>query len=441
MDVTALIPSVGGPAFTVVFFIIALLVIVAIHEYGHYIVGRWCGIHAEVFSLGMGKVLWSRVDRHGTKWQLAALPLGGYVKFLGDANAASVGGSDEMPGRSPRSTMLGAPLWARALTVLAGPVANFLLAVLIFAGYLMWQGKASEDLVFLEAFDVPAQFESELKSGDRIIAIGDVRMGEEGASLDALPRQPTQDYTVLRNGEELVVKGPNPIVPRVDSLVPRSAADDARLRVGDFVTAVNGTPIYAFGDLVDAVQTADGEPIALDIWRAGETLQVSLTARPTDEPQPGGGFERVLRIGIGGTFFFAPATDPIGAWEALTLGVDRLWSSITTSLSGLWHIIVGDISTCNLSGPVGIAQASGSMAAQGAGSFMLFLGMLSAAVGLLNLFPIPILDGGHLVFHAYEAITRRRPSDRALQFLMVGGLAVIGALMTFALLNDLILCP
>lgn len=441
MDLTALIPSLGGPVFTIVAFIVALLVIVAVHEYGHYIVGRWCGIHADVFSVGMGKVLLSRVDKHGTKWQLAAIPAGGYVKFAGDANAASVGGTDTVTGRNPRNTMLGAPLWARALTVVAGPVANFILAVLIFAGYLMYEGKASEDLIFESAFDVPAQFQSDLQPGDRIIAVGDVVFGEEGASIDTLPKAPLQDYTILRDGAEMVVKGPNPIVPRVDGLSPRSAADDARLRVGDFVTAIDGSPVYAFGDMVDAVLAADGAPLMLDVWRNGETFQVELTPRPTDEPQADGSFERVYRIGISGTFFFSPATDPIGPWEALTLGVDRLWFSITTSLSGLWHIITGGISTCNLSGPVGIAQASGSMAAQGAQSYVLFLGMLSAAVGLLNLFPIPILDGGHLVFHAYEAVARRKPSDAALNLLMAGGLAIIAALMIFALLNDLVLCP
>ncbi len=438
---TSLIPSLGGPVFTIVAFVVALLVIVAVHEYGHYIVGRWSGIHADVFSVGMGKVLWSRVDKRGTKWQLAAIPAGGYVKFRGDANAASVGGEDEVAGHDPRSTMLGAPLWARALTVLAGPVANFILAVLIFAGYLMYEGKPSEELVLESAYEVPAAFQSELLPGDRIMAVGDVVFGEEGADIDTLPDTLLQDYTIIRDGAEMVVKGPHPIISRVDSLVPRSAADDAKLRVGDFITAIDGEPINAFRDIVAAVGAAEGTPLTLQIWRAGETFDVELAARYQDEPQADGSYAQFWRIGIGGTFFFDPATDPIGVWEATKLGVDRLWFSITTSLTGLWQIITGGISTCNLSGPVGIAQASGSMAAQGAQSYVLFLGMLSAAVGLLNLFPIPILDGGHLVFHAYEAVTRRKPSDRALQFLMVGGLAIIAALMIFALLNDLVLCP
>ena len=441
MDLTSLIHGPGGAVFTLLAFIVALSVIVAIHEYGHYIVGRWTGIKADVFSIGFGKVLLSRTDKHGTVWQIAALPFGGYVKFAGDSNAASVGGEEVAPGRDPRETMLGAPLWARALTVAAGPVFNFILAVVIFAGSQMWQGQPTDVLTVDDSYTLPAQFVNELRPGDEIIAVEDMRFGEEGMDVDALPDQPSFDYTVLRDGQEIVVQGPHPLVPRVDALAPRSASDDAGLRVGDVITAIDGTPIYAFNDLVAAVQAAEGDPLTLDVWRGGETLTVELNPRPTDEPQPDGGFERIWRIGIIGSFFFTPVTDPVGPLEAVEIGAQRLWFTITTSLSGMWHLIVGDISTCNLSGPVAIAQASGSMAAQGTSSFVLFIGMLSAAVGLLNLFPIPILDGGHLVFHAYEAVVRRRPSDRAFQVLMAGGLALIGALMAFALLNDLWLCP
>ena len=130
MEIAQLLPQFGNVAFTIIAFVVALSIIVAIHEYGHYIVGRWCGIHAEVFSLGFGPVLFSRTDRRGTRWQVAALPFGGFVKFLGDANSASVG-SVEIADSDKRRTMLGAPLWARALTVVAGPVFNFILSLLV----------------------------------------------------------------------------------------------------------------------------------------------------------------------------------------------------------------------------------------------------------------------------------------------------------------------
>lgn len=440
MNFDSILAASGGSLYVIVAFIIAISIIVAIHEYGHYIVGRWCGIHAEVFSLGFGKVLFSRVDKRGTTWQVAALPFGGYVKFLGDANAASVGGTANVDGFAERNTMLGAPLWARSLTVVAGPVANFLLAIAIFAGYLMYEGRPTEDLIVRDLHPLPSQFTADLQPGDQILSIGDIVMGEQG-TFDDLPETPTHDYRVLRGGDEITLPGPHPIVPRVSALTPRSAADDAGLRVDDVITAINGNEINAFRDIVKAVVEGEDTPLALTIWRDGEVVMAEMTPRRTDEPQPDGSFVTYWRIGIIGEVFFNSATDPVGPIEALKLGADRLWFTITTSLSALYHIFAGQISTCNLSGPVGIAQASGSMAQQGAQSYVLFLGMISAAVGLLNLLPIPVLDGGHLVFHAYEAVARRKPSDRVVQVFMMGGLAIILSFTLFALLNDVILCP
>ena len=442
MDFSQILPVIGNNVFILVAFVVALSVIVAIHEYGHYIVGRWCGIHAETFSLGFGPVLASRVDKRGTKWQFAALPFGGYVKFLGDANAASVGGTDQVAGFSPRNTMPGAPLWARAATVAAGPIANFLLAIAIFAGYLMSQGQPIDPVTYARAHDLPASFASDLQAGDQITAIGGIAFGQDAPpSDDTFPLEQVVEYDITRDGVAMVVQGPYPVPPRVSGLSPRSAADEAGLKIGDVITAIDGNPIFAFEQVVTAVNAIDGGSLDLTIWRAGETLNYQMSPRRVDLPNEDGGFETRWLIGISGDLFFEGATERLGLWSSLKMGTEQLWWRIKTSLSGLWHIFAGNISTCNLSGPVGIAQASGSMAAQGAESFVLFLGMLSAAVGLLNLFPIPILDGGHLVFHAYEAIARRKPSDQAMQYLMFGGLAIVGALMIFALLNDLILCP
>ena len=159
---TELIPSFGGFAFTLLAFVVALSIIVAIHEYGHYIVGRWSGIHAEVFSLGFGPVLLSRVDRRGTKWQVAALPFGGYVKFLGDANAASGKDGAAVDALDPaerRRSMHGAPLWARAATVAAGPIFNFILSILVFAGVMVFSGQASTDPVVGDIRPMPAEMQ------------------------------------------------------------------------------------------------------------------------------------------------------------------------------------------------------------------------------------------------------------------------------------------
>ncbi len=437
------LPDLGGGVFTILAFIVALSIIVAIHEYGHYIVGRWSGIHAEVFSLGFGPVIYSRVDKRGTKWQLALLPLGGYVKFLGDANAAGVG-QVETSDVDRRRTMMGAPLWARAATVAAGPIFNFILAGIIFTAVIMGQGQAA-DPIRVEALDpLPDAYQVALEPGDQLVSVeGQAISGLEdmSAALGAAPERQVLTYTVLRDGAEVDVTGPWPYPPSVDGLNPGSAAYDADLRQGDVITAIDGAPIFRFQQIVDAVTASEGTPLVFTIWRDGTETDFTIAPRSVDLPTGDGGFERRWLIGISGGLFFDLVTETPSPWEATKLGTVQVWDILQSSVSGLYHMIAGSISSCNLSGPVGIAQAAGAMASQGGTSFIWFVAVLSAAVGLLNLFPVPILDGGHLVFHAYEAISGRPPSDRALRILMAGGLAVILTLMLFALANDLFLCP
>ena len=438
------VPMFGNFAFMIAAFVVALSVIVAIHEYGHYIVGRWCGIHADVFSLGFGPVVYSRVDKRGTKWQVAALPLGGYVKFMGDANAASVGSEGEVAEVDLRKTMLGAPLWARTATVAAGPVFNFVLAIAIFAGSIMYQGRSAEPLTFGELRPLPASFSSDLRAGDVMVAVEGVLFNDPDrteAVTDLVPVKDRLDYSILRDGDELTINGPYYFPTSVASVSPRSAADDADIKINDVITAINGEPVFAFVQLQETVLAADGAPLDFTLWRDGETIEKTIAPRRVDLPLPEGGFETRWLIGITGTIFFEEKTEAVGVFEAVSLGAQGLWTTVTTSLSAMKHILVGQISTCNLSGPVGIAETSGSMAEQGAQSFIWFIGALSAAVGLMNLFPIPVLDGGHLVFYAYEAVTRRKPSDRAIQVFMFMGLSLILSLMTFTILNDAILCP
>ncbi len=438
------VPVFGNFAFTIVAFVVALSVIVAIHEYGHYIVGRWCGIQAEVFSLGFGPVLYSRMDKRGTLWQVAALPLGGYVKFLGDANAASVGSDGAVPEADARRTMLGAPLWARTATVAAGPVFNFILAILIFAGSIMYDGRVVEPLTFGEMRDLPPSYATELQRGDEMVAVEGLTISDperDDRLIDLLPIQERLDYTVIRDGQEMVIDGPYLMPTLITSVTPRSAADDANLRIGDVITAINGEPIFAFNQIVDIVTDGDGASLDITIWRDDETLDLTLSPRRADLPVAGGGFETRWLIGITGQFFFDAQTEYIGPWAAIKIGAEGLWNNVKTSLSAMKHILVGQISTCNLSGPIGIAETSGSMASQGAQNFLWFIGALSAAVGLINLFPIPVLDGGHLVFYAYEALSGRKPSDRAVKVFMIAGLTLILSMMTFTILNDAWLCP
>lgn len=447
MDIAALLPQFGSVIWTLLAFVVALSIIVAIHEYGHYIVGRWSGIDADVFSLGFGPVLFSRVDKRGMKWQFALLPLGGYVKFKGDSNAS--GGKDElaMAGLSEserRRTMNGAPLWARAATVAAGPAFNFALSILIFTGVLMLRGDVTDPVKVGELRAVPAQ--NELQVGDILLGIEGVDLPPYNESssfqsfLDDLPQQEHLDYTIQRGDDTLVVQGPYVYPPVATQIVPRSAADDAGFRAGDIIVSIDGAPIYAFEQLREAVEGSEGNTLTLEVWRAGDIRVLEMTPRRTDEPQRDGSFETNYRIGIIGGMFFEPATEMTGPIDALISGVKQTGRIIDGSLSGLWYMITGAISTCNLSGPIGIAETSGSMASQGTTSFIWFIAVLSTAVGLLNLFPIPVLDGGHLVFHAYEAVTGRPPSDKSLRVLMGIGLVLLLSLMLFALSNDLF-CP
>lgn len=444
MDIIGLIPSFGGLLYTLVAFIAALSVIVAVHEYGHYIVGRWCGIHAEVFSLGFGPVLFSRTDRRGTRWQIAALPFGGYVKFLGDADAASGKDAEALQGMDPdraRHTMHGAPLWARAATVAAGPIFNFILSILVFAAIIAWRGEPTEPLTIAEL--KPAPYETGLRPGDALLAIeGQPTPPLESFSefVETLPVKPSYTYTVRREAGELDVPGPHPYPPIVGSVTPGSAALDAGIRPGDVILEVDGAPIHAFSQLREITANSEGRVLRTRIWRDGETFELALAPRRMDLPGPDGSFETRYLIGISGGLFFEPQTATPGPLRALSYGVDQTVFIVRASLSGLYHVAAGAISTCNLRGPVGIAETSGAAASQGLASFIWFIAVLSTAVGLLNLFPIPILDGGHLVFHAYEAVTGRPPSDRALRILMTVGLTFIVLLMGFALTNDF-LCP
>ncbi len=444
MDLAILIPQFGNLLFTIIAFIVALSVIVTIHELGHYFVGRWSGIKSDVFSLGFGPVLFSRRDRHGTIWQVAALPLGGYVKFRGDANAAS--GKDEgalstMDAQARRETMHGAPLWARAATAAAGPVANFILSALVFSAFLLFSGVASDPLTVARVLPMPGV--QELEAGDEILSIAGQptpELAEFGSYIDTLPPERMLDYTVLRDGREISLRAPHPMPPLAVGISPDSAAISARMRSGDVILSIDGTELETFSQLRDIVGASDGAPMALRVWRAGEVIDLTLEPRRRDVPLPGGGFETRWLIGLSGGFFFEPATEAPGIWDVATYGVKKTGEIIRSSLSGLYHMIIGSISSCNLSGPIGIAETSGAMASQGISSFIWFIAVLSTAVGLLNLFPIPVLDGGHLVFYAYEAVTRRQPSERAYRILMTMGLAVILSLMALGLTND-IFCP
>jgi regulator of sigma E protease len=445
---SSLLPAFGGLGFTLIAFVVCLSIIVFIHEYGHYIVGRWSGIHAEVFSIGFGPVLFARVDRRGTVWQLAAIPLGGYVRFKGDKGAASdadTSALQDMDVAERRSTMHGAPLWARAATVAAGPVFNFILSLILFFGLSVNQGVTKNPLTVGQVYDVPQV--SEVQVGDILRRVGSVDVPADGDFSDFFlairenPDGPIIDYGVERDGRDIVVRGPAMDLARISSLIPRSAAIEAGLKVGDVITHVNGTPINYFSDLKVAVEGSNGAPLLLSVYRAGEMLDFDLQPKKVEEQNDQGGYDVFWRIGIVSTLYaFEPESEAIGIGEAAQNAARTTYSVMKASITGLVDVVTGAISSCNLSGPIGIAETSGQMARQGGDSLIWFIAVLSTAVGLINLFPIPVLDGGHLVFHGYEAVTGRPPNLRVMNAMMMAGLAIVLSFMLFALFND-VFCP
>lgn len=444
MELTSLFSAFGGGVQAFAALLVVIVIIVTIHEYGHYIVGRWCGIHAEVFSIGFGRPIWSRVDKHGTRWQIALIPLGGYVRFMGDADAAS------RPGTLPlgltaterRHTMQGAPLWARSSTVLAGPAFNIILTLVLFFGLIMWSGVSDDSSVIGSIKDMPGE-QVPLRVGDRIVSLD----GIETPDFEALATQaktltdrPEVTYVIERDGETLTIVGPNPVPPLVQSVTLNSAAEDAGLQVGDLFVAVDGLPITAFDQMPPLVEASQGAPMALTIRRGDETIDLTLTPRRADLPNADGGFDTRWLIGVTGGQLFGPTTRNPSLFEAASLSVERSWFMAKTNLNGIAQIILGTISSCNLSGPIGMAKVAAAAVQSGFETFVGTLALMSLTIGLANLLPIPVLDGGHLVFHLYEAITGRPPTDGVLQVLMTFGLTILIGLMLFAFSNDLFLC-
>ncbi|MEO8531673.1 MAG: site-2 protease family protein, partial [Deltaproteobacteria bacterium] len=305
-------PTFGNPIVTGLLYLAVLLVIVFVHEMGHYLVGRWCGIKAKVFSLGIGKVLWSREDKHGTHWQIAALPLGGYVKFVGDGNAASAetGEAVELSPEERRHSLTYAPLWARFLTVLAGPVFNFIFAAIVFAIMMLVSGVSREPLTVGE---ISPRAPSGLMAGDVIVKIAGEAVPIDDQSwddfYDSLPVNSADvSYDVLRNGNPLTVSAPHPLPALVAQVQPLSGARAAGVLDGDWIIAADGEPLPTFKSLMAHMDKSQGAPTVLTIRRIGaaEPLQITVQPKQNDVPQRDGSFERRWLLGVQGDLSFKP---------------------------------------------------------------------------------------------------------------------------------------
>ena len=356
-------------------FLIVLTVVVFIHELGHFLVGRWCGVGVNAFSIGFGPELVGFTDRHGTRWKLSAIPLGGYVKFAGDVNGASVPDAASLSQMSPAERAVSfhhKTVLQRALVVAAGPIANFLLAIAIFAGI------------------------------------------------------------TYVNGRQI-------LAPRVDVVQAGSAAERAGFKPGDLVLSINGRSISSFTDMQRIVSASADDELSIAIDRDGR--EMTLTAVPDlKETETPFGKQRIGLLGLQAS----RGPDDLklvkyGLLESIRLGAMETWYVVERTFTYIGRLVVGRESADQLSGPIRIAQVSGQVATLGGTAGLVSLvAVLSVSIGLINLFPIPLLDGGHLLFYGIEALRGRPLSDRAQEIGFRIGLAIVVMLMLFATWNDIV---
>jgi regulator of sigma E protease len=446
LEYTFFFPQFGNFVITVLAFVLCLSVIVFVHEFGHYFIGKLSGIHAEVFSIGFGPVIISTYDKKGTKWQLAAFPLGGYVKFLGDKNSASspdpeIDKRDEQ--NSLRKSMHGAPLWARFITVAAGPFFNFIFSGLIFFLIFIDQGMTKLPLTVDKIFDTP--YKQKFEKGDVVRSVNGLKINNDLKKLNdqlggVFANKPLT-YVVERNGILITLENIIQNPPRISQVLPKSSAISAGLEKGDLILSLNSREIKNFNEIKDFVEASQGEGFIVEYWREGLVYETRLTPQIVDVPIETGGFERIYRVGIVSDYFpFQPAMTKQSISWAFLSSIKSIYLIMEGSVKGLYHIVFGNISSCNLSGPISIAETSGQMVKQGSLNYLWFIAVLSTAIGMINLFPIPVLDGGHLMFFTVEALIGRKPNQKIVNTFMALGFVLLVGLMLFSVLNDF-LCP
>jgi regulator of sigma E protease len=436
-------------------FIVALAILIAVHEWGHFWVARLCGVRVERFSLGFGKVLFSRKDKLGTEFSLSLIPLGGYVKMLDER-------VDTVPDELKSQAFNNKPVWQRFAIVVAGPLANFVFA--LFAFWMMFMvGVPTVKPVIGEVRAQTAAAAAGLQSGMEILQIGGEttadwegvayalvsHLGEEAVPLtvqdergNRLEKQLSLHGWALDGKEEqapFVTLGIEPLGPQVTlevgQLIPDGSAERAGLRVGDWLTAANGQLLTDWQQFVALVQASPDAPITVEVLRAGVRQQLVMT--PAARKSQGK---------VQGYVGLAPKVLPLddkyrielhyGPFAALWAGMEKTAAVMKLTLDMLGKLITGVVSLDNLSGPISIAKGAGSTASFGLVYFLGFLALVSVNLGIINLFPLPVLDGGHLLFFVIEAITGRPVPEKVQEYAFKFGAAVLVCLMGIALFND-----
>ena len=358
----------------VVPFLFVLTIVVFFHELGHFLVGRWCGVKVDVFSLGFGKELAGFNDRHGTRWRVAAVPLGGYVKFHGDANAASAPATVDlgaMPDAERAVTFAAQPVWKRAAIVAAGPIANFILAIAIFSASFYISGRPI-------------------------------------------------------------------LIPKVETVVPGSAAARAGFQPGDLVLSIDGNRVDSFTDMQKVVSASSDIPLTFEVQRGKTDVTLTATPERKDVSGPFG----ASRIGVLGLTAAGKRedwkTETFTAPGAVKAAAGETWFVVDRTLSYIGGLFVGRETTAQISGPIRIAEVSGEVAKLGLGALINLAAFLSVSIGFVNLLPVPLLDGGHLMYYLIEAARGRPMSQKAQEIGFRFGLAIVSSLMIFATFNDVL---
>jgi regulator of sigma E protease len=354
---------------TLLSFFIVISVIVFIHEFGHYIVAKWAGVKITAFSIGFGKELVGWTDRSGTRWKIAVLPLGGYVKMYGDASAASTADEDAMAQMSEAERALTfhhKPLYKKAAIVAAGPLFNFLLTIAVFCYFIMTSGLPSAE-------------------------------------------------------------------PVVGQLMPDSPAMQAGLKPGDRILKVNEYDINSFNDIPYRISTNLGTPVTLHLLRGGKEIEIVLTPKEVEDDDGLGNKVKRPLIGIKSTEI---KYKDVGLASALGESVNRTYMICATTLKVVGQMVTGQRGARDLKGPVGIAQLSGQAAQKDFHTVLWLIALLSANLGLVNLFPIPLLDGGHLAYYTLEAVRGRPLAEKFQEYGFRFGFVVLASLMAFTLFND-----
>jgi regulator of sigma E protease len=362
---------------TIIPFLFVLTVVVFVHEMGHYLVGRWCGIGVRAFSIGFGPELFGFTDRHGTRWKLSAVPLGGYVKFVGDMSVTSAPpeeGTVPLTPAEERVAFHTQPVWKRALTVLAGPVFNFILTIAVFAVMFASYGR----------------FVSE---------------------------------------------------PMVGEVRPDSPAAIAGILPGDRFVSVEGNRVETFGDVQRYVSGRAGDPLRFVMLRNGQEIEVTATPELLEQQDAIGNTVRIGVIGVVNTQELGqPRVIEYGIGEAVGEAVSETGHVIARTGQFLQRFVVGREDKCQLGGPVKIADMAGKAAQMGFVWLVQLVALLSVGIGILNLLPIPPLDGGHLVFYAIEAVMRRPVSEQVMEGVYRVGFFLVLGFMGFVIFNDIFAC-